>query len=246
MARVIRDVKFTCETPPELYERTGLTRFRVRGAGSSKVRRVTVDREGLWTCSCPSSKYRGVCYHVNALQFELERVSVMKRLLEARIDPAIVDSHEFDYYYTREQFIAEPLYKGPRQFLLIARYLYLDLQKQTRWYHPSLLPLAGTVLEGAWDSYGSKSRRFKIFDCLYHKGLDYRFSPLGIRRDLAANAVAQLRRVSDEIEVARYEHSPEGKEALMAAYGTVILKDVNSLYDRRGKSPRGWMLRGRR
>ena len=234
--KIHKEILFERYSPKD----SDITYFRVRGDDSMHIRTISVDAEGLWLCSCPSNRFRGICYHVNVIQFELERVRLLKQLKEMRIDPALVGIEEFRKYFALQRFVAEPHYGLHRQYLLIARWVYLDNTRREDWSFEGMLRWAGTVLEGVWDKSDKKSPKFRVFDCLYSKGIDHRYSPLGLRRELAEEAVKALS--VPAVMLSDYEYTVEAKQDLVMKHGIIILKDVNSTYDNNGKSPRSWMV----
>jgi hypothetical protein len=238
VAKLKKKFRLKCLTPPAEFERTGYTRYQVRGDNSPHLRLVRVDREGLWTCTCKSNRFRGMCYHVNMIQFEIERIPILNRLNQLRHEPATVDTIDFEQYFSQQRFVAEPAYKGVRQYILIAQHVWLDKLHKAEWEFKDFHRFAGTVLEGVWD--GSKKPRFRVFDCIYHKGLCLKNSPLAFRRDLAESTVAAMK--IEEIQLTDYEYDIAGKQNLLLTCGAVVLKDVASPYDLSGKSPRCWMM----
>jgi hypothetical protein len=242
MAKVLTGVQVKLATDPDDYDKTGYTKYEVRG-DSAMIYVVTVDSEGLWSCSCPSSTFRGLCYHIQMIRTELERIAILNRI--PKIAPVIVNARDFERYYNQGRFIAEPLYGGPRQFVTFGRWIYLDKNRRKEWCLPGHLRLAGTVLEGAWDNYGRPRGRgvFRVIDCLCYKGIDYRLSPLALRREMAERALHKW--CPSHVALTEYEFTPEGKAELMAKYGVCMLKDINSPYDLANRSPRAWMVKAR-
>lgn len=220
-------------------DRSNYTRYWVRGEGCN-LYMITVDSENLWTCTCESNIFRGLCYHILMIKTELERRILTKRM--HKINPVCVNRRDFDNYFNSERFIAEPIYGGPRQFVIFGRFIYRGGKKEMEWCLPGHIKLAGTILEGLWDCYGKKRGMeiFRICDCLFYKGLDYRFSPLAIRREMAERVIKVWR--PPMVRLTDYEYSLEGKNELMNQWGSVLLKDINSTYDLTEKSPRAWMV----
>lgn len=184
MAEVLKGIKVKIVTPPRQFHKTCYTKYEVRG-DSPMIYVVTVDSEGLWSCSCPSSTYRGLCYHIQMIRMEMERFAILNRL--PPIKPVPVDPKDFARYYTQDRFIAEPIYGGPRQFVTFGRWIYLGKLNKKVWCLPGYIKLAGTVLEGTWDNYGRPKGRgiFRVIDCIQHKGIDFSLSPLAILREMA-------------------------------------------------------------
>jgi hypothetical protein len=243
MAEVLTGVQVRFLTNPDDFDKTGYTQYEVRG-DSPTIYVVTVDSEGLWSCSCPSNTFRGLCYHIQMIRMELERVMILSRI--PKIAPVIVNDRDFGRYYKQDRFVAEPIYGGPRQFVTFGRWVYLGKVNRRVWCLPGHLRLAGTVLEGTWDNYGRPKGQgiFRIIDCLSHKGIDYRLSPLALRREMAERVLSKW--CPSHVAMTEYEFTAEGKAELMAKYGVCILKDINSSYDLANKSPRAWMMKARK
>jgi len=243
MAKVLTGVQVRLVTNPDDFDKTGYTQYEVRG-DSAKIYVVTVDSEGLWSCSCPSNTFRGLCYHIQMIRMELERVAYLNRM--PKIAPVVVNARDFERYYGQDRFIAEPIYGGPRQYVTFGRWVFLGKQNRKQWCLPGYLRLAGTMLEGTWDNYGRPRGQgiFRIIDCLSYKGLDYRLSPLALRREMAERILEKW--CPSDVALTEYEFTLDGKEELMAKYGVCVLKDINSSYDLTNKSPRAWMVRARK
>lgn len=242
MAEIVTGVQVRLVSDPRKFDVTGITRYEVRG-DSPTIYVVTVDSEGLWTCSCPSNMYRGLCYHVQMIRMELERDIILQRI--PRVSPTKVSAPDFERYYMRDRFLAEPIYGGPRQFITFGRWVYLNRTKRKDWCLPGWLRFAGTVLEGTWDNYGKRAGQglFRVIDCLMYKGLNHSLSPLALRRELAEKVLSKW--CPPCVAMAEYEFTQEGKAELLAKWGSVMLKDINSTYDLTNRSPRAWMVKGR-
>lgn len=224
------------------YADQTFTQFRVRGPDSPYIHTVTVDREALWSCDCQSNRFRGICYHVNLIQFEMERNYLLQKLKAMRHDPAVVFPDEFNFYMAMPRFVAEPLYEGPRQYLLLARYVYLGGKRRAPWETGLRhIRLAGTILEGVWDAYEHNPPKFRVFDCLYYKGLNHVHSFLALRRELAEQVVQEL--ANPDVIMTEYASDPADKEKMLQNWGVVLLKDIRGPYDLSEKSPRHLMLR---
>ena len=221
------------------------TQFWVKGnSGSAYI--VNVDEQGLYTCSCRGNKFHWSCYHVLMLKTELERIKLVRELEQLKPKPISVDDPDFTKYMRLPRFVSEPIYPGPRMYVVFGCWVYLGIHRKRSWEVGDYTRLAGTVIEGTWDNYGVRKGRgiFRVFDCPIYKGIDYRLSPLGIRRDMAEKVIKEWKPKS--VELGEWEYTPEGKQVLMGKWGCCVLKDVNSTYALEGKSPRAWMIKGGR
>lgn len=243
MARLRKEGYIRRVTTIADHERHLHTLFEVRGQGSTHIRSVRVDKEGLWTCSCRNSKFRGMCYHVEAVRTNICMRQMLRRLVSFRREPAVVSRAEYDAFFSLERFIAEPIHSAPR-YMTISNGVYIDAEPKPDWVYEGLDRLAGTIIEGAWETYGFKKRHFVVFDLLRHTGLDLTTTPLFQRRELLLEVLSKLRIPHVVLGEAGTDFLT--KEDLLKKYGKLLLRDGAAPYDSSNYSPRLSVLKGRK
>lgn len=223
-------------------QQCSVTAFEVRGQNAIHIHKVFVDSDGLWTCSCRSNRFRGQCYHAEIVKTEVNRQALVKRLDTIRRPPAMVPPVEFDEYLLLDRFIAEPIHAWP-VYLVISNRIYLDDKMRRDWYYAGIDRFAGTILEGAWQSYGHKERKFVVYDLLRWQGLDLTAFPLFQRLERLAEILPLLKL---PIHMAEMAKDIAAKQDLLIRYGVVRLRDGAAPFIADGHSPRAVLHKKRK
>lgn len=218
----------------KLSDHRRVTIFEVRGQNSKHIRQVVVDCDGLWSCSCRGNRFRGMCYHVEIVKTNASRAALIKRLEKMRRSPAVLSAKEFDSYFMLDRFIAEPIHAWPI-LVTISDKVFVGNSLYKEWAHEGIDRYAGTILEGAWQTYGKSRKTFVVFDLLRSQGLDLTTFPLFQRLEKLQEILPKLRLPVELGEIAK---DLPAKQDLLLRNGTVRLRDGAAPFSADGHSPR--------